>query len=164
MAALVALRTQIRDAFLDVPYVDRETFLGSHTSAEEEVDEFLIAAQDRKWWEVSGGSLYDNRHILAYVSPVGFRYLLPAFMTNGLTARHDRPDVLDSILTMLEWPFQFEDVYRSRIELLDMEERVAVDSFLAEVECNYPDTGLRRKANRARARLSPYLRRADSQS
>lgn len=128
-----AIRTWFRE--LPVPGSIIDTEIGDRETRET----FRAALGGRRWSEIATGVLSFHHDALCFLSPAGFRYLLPAFMIAALESPSSPIlDVLVDLLTRPDDP-QDERTFLERMSPLTEPQRAAVRAFLEFLRDEQPE-------------------------
>lgn len=136
MARAETVKRAIRSAFseLPVPASIIDTPIG-----DEEGDAFRAALEGKRWGEIPNKVLRFHHDAPCFLSPAGFRYLLPAFMIGALESPSSPiVDVLVGLLTRPQDP-QEERRFLDRVSSLTEPQRAAVRAFLEFLRDEQPE-------------------------
>ena len=126
-------RESIRGAFFGHVHPGHNCIIDG--TANDDAADLLSAFDDRHWSELTPRELFENRAGIWSLSPYGYRFYLPAFMTAALESdgRGIAGDIRDSVLASLA-PLgdrtEEEQRFRHRVSLFTDAERRAVRDFL----------------------------------
>jgi hypothetical protein len=132
---------QVEQAFADVARpIDADLL---HPDCHDDMD--LVALYGVPHWrDLDGDHVIGGYSALAFLSPVGFRHFIPAYLIWVL--RH--PTSAEAVVDSTVWAFHAEmydeglrPFVRSKWSLLDASQRAAVGAFLTAMTEHQPDAG-----------------------
>ena len=146
---LEAAAARVEAAFADVPRPGNPELL--HPDCADDMDiEHLYAVSS--WRELGDREVIGGYAALAFLSPAGFRYFVPAYLLWVLR----NPDSAEAVVDSTVWAFHAEmydaslrPFVRSKWELLDGPQRDAVAAFLEAMTPHQPDAATTLAAWRA---------------
>jgi hypothetical protein len=109
----------------------------------EDGEDLIADFGGKHWSELPIPTVFYNRAGLSSLSPEGFRFYLPAFMTASLTATSEegRGDISQYTMWSLAPDPESASRFQERISLLTDEEREVVREFLAALAARWPAWG-----------------------
>lgn len=137
MVSAGTVKQGIRSAFSELPVP--ASVIDIEVGDKETRQALRATLQGKRWGEIPSEVLRFHHDALGFLSPVGVRYLLPAFMVAAL----DSPsspivDVLVGLLTRPQEP-QEEQRFLDTMSSLTDSQRVAVRSFLEYLRDEAPE-------------------------
>lgn len=128
MASADMVKQAIRSAFSERPVP--ASIIDVDVGDKETRQALRAALEGKRWAEITGEVLRFHHDALGFLSPVGVRYLLPAFMVAALEAPSSPiVDVLVGLLTRPQDPHE-EQAFLDSMSSLTDPQRAAVRSFL----------------------------------
>lgn len=127
---------EVAEAFADVPRPARQTILIDEMESEEQAKRGETYSR-YTWQEIPADVLYANQDALPNFTPDGFRYYLPAFLTE--TVRNYQPGnrLYDCLLYALDYNNLVPAYRRENFEILTHRQEKAISHFLQWLGANH---------------------------
>jgi hypothetical protein len=144
------LNERLEEAFGQLPVPAPETIVYDSSGEHLECLQVAEVFRGRHWLDINTDELMRERDALAFFSPEGFRFYLPAFARFALLD-FDEADLIPMVIV---WSLgRFEDYARRRIALFDNAQRAVLADCVAFIAEQAPDDFTPEEIDRAISNL-----------